>query len=50
MQERANGKQILLYQTKDGQFNVDVVLHDETVWLTPEANGRFIWCRTQCGY
>jgi len=29
-----NGGHILLYQTENGQTNIEVALKDETVWLT----------------
>jgi prophage maintenance system killer protein len=35
MQELTNNEnQVLIYKTEDGQFKVEVKLHDETVWLT----------------
>jgi len=30
---------VVLYQTEDGQTRLDVRLHEETVWLTPSADG-----------
>lgn len=28
--------QIIIYQSEDGQTNIDVLLEDETVWLTQQ--------------
>jgi hypothetical protein len=28
---------ILLYETEDGKVNVDVILKDETIWLTQKS-------------
>lgn len=33
--------QLLLYQTPDGNINIDVHLEDETVWLTQAHMGEF---------
>ncbi len=34
-----NNSEIILYTTSDGQVKVEVVLRDETVWLTQKAMG-----------
>lgn len=34
-----NENQILIYQADDGQFKVEVKLHDDTVWLTQKQMG-----------
>ena len=28
---------IILYETEDGKINIDVVLRDETIWLTQKS-------------
>jgi hypothetical protein len=32
-----NESSILLYETEDGKVNVDVILKDETIWLTQKS-------------
>ena len=35
-----NESNILLYETDDGKINVDVILKDETIWLTQKSMSR----------
>ena len=37
-----NAGDIIIYQTEDGLTKIDVKMEDETVWLTPSADGRTI--------
>ena len=37
-----NESNILLYETDEGKINVDVILKDETIWLTREEYVRII--------
>ena len=39
---------ILIYQTEDGQTQVDVRMENETVWLSTSTNGRVISKRQNC--
>lgn len=32
-----NESNIVLYETDDGKINVDVILKDETIWLTQKS-------------
>ena len=34
---------IVLYETEDGKVNIDVILKDETIWLTQKKYGSLIW-------
>lgn len=34
-----NESNILLYETDEGKINVDVILKDETIWLTQKSMG-----------
>jgi len=42
MQEKLKESNILLYETEDGKVNVDVILKDETIWLTKKEYGGII--------
>lgn len=33
---------ILLYETEEGNVNVDVILKDETIWLTQKAWQKYL--------
>ena len=33
-----NESSILLYETDEGKINVDVILKDETIWLTQKKH------------
>ena len=35
--ENMNESNILLYETEEGKVNVDVILKDETIWLTQKS-------------
>lgn len=37
---------ILLYETEDGTINVDVILKDETIWLTQKSMAELFECST----
>ena len=37
---------LILYQTEDGKINVDVVLKDETIWLTQKSMAELFGCST----
>jgi len=34
----------ILYKTEDGSINVDVVLKDETIWLTQKSMAELFGC------
>ena len=35
---------IILYETEDGNVNIDVVLRDETIWLTQKSMAELFGC------
>ena len=35
---------IILYETKDGKINIDVILRDETIWLTQKNMAKIFDC------
>ena len=37
---------ILLYETDEGKINVDVILKDETIWLTQKSMSELFECST----
>ena len=37
---------ILLYETDEGKINVDVILKDETIWLTQKSMAEVFKCST----
>lgn len=37
---------ILLYETDEGNINVDVILKDETIWLTQKSVSELFECST----
>lgn len=39
-----NESNILLYETDDGKINVDVILKDETIWLTQKSIADLFEC------
>ena len=39
-----NESNILLYETDEGKINVDVILKDETIWLTQKSMSELFWC------
>ena len=41
-----NESNILLYETDDGKINVDVILKDETIWLTQKSMSELFGCST----
>ena len=41
-----NESNILLYETEDGKINVDVILKDETIWLTQKSMSQLFECST----
>lgn len=41
-----NESNILLYETDEGKINVDVILRDETVWLTQKSMSELFECST----
>lgn len=41
-----NESNILLYETDEGQINVDVILKDETIWLTQKSMAELFECST----
>ena len=41
-----NESNIILYETEDGKVNVDVVLKDETIWLTQKSMAELFDCST----
>jgi hypothetical protein len=41
-----NGSNILLYETEDGKVNVDVILKDETIWLSQKSMADLFECST----
>jgi len=40
MNDKIKESQILLYETKDGNINIDVILKDESVWITQKNMSR----------
>ena len=41
---------IILYETEDGNVNIDVVLRDETIWLTQKNMAELFDCsKDNCG-
>lgn len=42
--ENMNESNILLYETEDGKVNVDVILKDETIWLTQKSMADLFEC------
>ena len=41
-----NESNILLYETDEGKINVDVILKDETIWLTQKSMSELFECST----
>ena len=41
-----NESKILLYETDEGKINVDVILKDETIWLTQKSMSELFECST----
>lgn len=41
-----NESNILLYETEEGKINVDVILKDETIWLTQKSMSELFECST----
>lgn len=41
-----NESNILLYETEEGKVNVDVILKDETIWLTQKSMAELFECST----
>lgn len=41
-----NERNILLYETDEGKINVDVILKDETIWLTRKSMSQLFECST----
>ena len=41
-----NESNILLYETDEGKINVDVILKDETIWLTQKSISELFECST----
>lgn len=41
-----NESNVLLYETDDGKINVDVILRDETIWLTQKRMAELFGCST----
>ena len=41
-----NESNILLYETDEGKINVDVILKDETIWLTQKSMSELFECTT----
>ena len=39
-----NESNILLYETDEGKINVDVILKDETIWLTQKSMADLFEC------
>jgi hypothetical protein len=39
-----NESNILLYETEDGKVNVDVILKDETIWLSQKSMADLFEC------
>lgn len=39
-----NESNILLYETDEGKINVDVILKDETIWLTQKSIADLFEC------
>jgi hypothetical protein len=39
-----NESNILLYETEDGKVNVDVILKDETIWLSQKGMADLFDC------
>lgn len=37
---------ILLYEAEEGKINVDVILYDETIWLTQKGMAELFECST----
>jgi len=37
MDNKLNGSQFLLYETEDGNININVILKDENIWLTQKG-------------
>ena len=37
---------ILLYETENGKINIDVILKDETIWLTQKSMAELFECST----
>lgn len=35
---------IILYETEDGKINIDVILRDETIWLTQKSMAELFDC------
>lgn len=42
--ENMNESNILLYETEEGKVNVDVILKDETIWLTQKSMADLFEC------
>ena len=40
---------IIMYKREDGTVNIEILVQDETLWLTQEADGTAFW-RRQNGY
>ena len=41
-----NESNILLYETENGKVNIDVILKDETIWLTQKSMAKLFECST----
>ena len=35
---------IILYETEDGKINIDIILKDETIWLTQKSMAQLFDC------
>ena len=33
---------IVLYETEDGKINIDIILRDETIWLTQKSMADYL--------
>jgi len=42
--------EFLLYTAPNGGVKVEVLLNNETLWLTQKTVGRAIWCAAPCHY